>query len=263
MDNRPGSLLHKKLIHFLLHMVEFFGAEHKAMQRRSHVGLYKGAERAGADQLVGRTHPREPKAPGVRGVGLLPAGSLGLKQLLDALLDGHKARRLINLPILQYILLSPFLDLDIHQHQRMQPCPPILQYFLVPAVRPPLLSPQRHRNHFSEAVHLQPAAPHRADDAGVVDHLHLDAEFGRPEEKIGVRGGAESVSDHQKGIVGLLVLRDAVQQMVDFDFTKIAVGFDEFDSQEGLELLVGGAHDGGVVLKVDFFAASDGFERLD
>lgn len=74
-----------------------------------------------------------------------------------------------------------------------------------------------------------------------------------------MRGCTESISDNQKGIVGLLIFGDLLQQLIDLYLAEVSVSFDEFDFQKLLEGLVGSTHDGGIVLKVDLFAGSDGF----
>jgi hypothetical protein len=58
-----------------------------------------------------------------------------------------------------------------------------------------------------------------------------------------VCGRAEGVSYDQKGVVSLWIFGDAFEEMVDLYFAEIAVGFDEWDLEEGGEVGVAGAHD--------------------
>lgn len=127
------------------------------------------------DALVAVAHPREADALGLSAEGALLAGLLDLKQLVHALPYRHKSGRLVDLLVLQDVDLRPLLYLNIHQHQRMQSSQPVLKDLAVKTIGLPLVSPQRDGHHLSEPVNLQSATPHCADDARIVDHLHLDA----------------------------------------------------------------------------------------
>ena len=74
---------------------------------------------------------------------------------------------------------------------------------------------------------------------------------------------AEGVSDNQKGIIRFFVLRHTIEKVVDLDLAEISVGFDQLNSQKLGQLCVGGAHNWGIVLEIDFFAGFDGIECFD
>jgi len=74
-------------------------------------------------------------------------------------------------------------------------------------------------------------------------------------------GGAESVSNNKEGVVVFLIFCDfGFEYAIDFDFTKVSIGFNEWHSQELLKIFIAGAHDWSVILQVDFFAGLDGVD---
>jgi hypothetical protein len=76
-------------------------------------------------------------------------------------------------------------------------------------------------------------------------------------------GGAEGISNYQKRIVSLLINCYSFQQLIDLNFTEIAIGLYEFDSQKLFELLIASAHHGSVVFQINLFARFDGIECFE
>jgi hypothetical protein len=76
-------------------------------------------------------------------------------------------------------------------------------------------------------------------------------------------GGTKGIAYNQEGIIMFFIFGDfGFEDIIDLYLAKVPVSFDDGHLEEGLELLIGGAHDGGVVLEVDLFARADGVERL-
>jgi len=121
--------------------------------------------------------------------GLLLALVLDLEELLDALVDGHVPRRLVDLLALDHVLDRLLLDLDVDQAQRVQPDALVLDDLVVKAVWPPRLGEERDRHRLAVVVQLQPAAPDGVHDGRVVHRLDDDAQLAGPEDEVGVRGG--------------------------------------------------------------------------
>ena len=93
--------------------------------------------------------------------------------------------------------------------------------------------------------------------------FNLNTQLNRPQIQIRMSSGTESITNNQKGIIMLLVFSDfGFKDVVDFYLTEISVGLDDRHLEEGLELLVRGAHYWCVVLEVDLFAWADGVECL-
>lgn len=76
-----------------------------------------------------------------------------------------------------------------------------------------------------------------------MDDLHLDVPLSGSQEKISMSCGTEGVPNDQKGVVAFFILSDAIEEVVDLNFAKIAVGFDEGYPQELLQISIGSAHD--------------------
>lgn len=99
-------------------------------------------------------------------------------------------RRLIHPPAPRHILQALLLDLDIQQHQRMQPHIPILLDPIIKARRPPVLRKEHHRHRLPKVVQLQPARANGVHDGCVVDCAEGDGQLARAQQQVGVRGGS-------------------------------------------------------------------------
>jgi hypothetical protein len=145
------------------------------MQRRPHFFMEKLTHRPSMNSLITIAQPSQAKAFGIFAIRPFLLLLLDFHKLRDTLLNGHKSRRFIDLLIFENILLSTLLHLDIDQHQCVKAALPILLYFLVETVGLPFLGPKWDGDHLAESIHLQSAAANCTDDAGVVDHLNVDA----------------------------------------------------------------------------------------
>ena len=56
-------------------------------------------------------------------------------------------------------------------------------------------------------------------------------------------GCAKSISHNKESEIGVRVLGHFEEDIVDFDLTEIPICFDDRDSEVGLELFIGCAHD--------------------
>jgi hypothetical protein len=75
---------------------------------------------------------------------------------------------------------------------------------------------------------------------------------------------AKGIPNDQKGVIMLFILCNFfLQHIVNFDFAKVSVSFNEGDAQEILELFIISAHDRGVVFEVDFPTSFDSVDGLD
>ena len=73
--------------------------------------------------------------------------------------------------------------------------------------------------------------------------LNLNTQLNCPQIQIRMSGSTEGITNNQKGIIMLLVFGDfGFKDVVDFYLTEISVCLDDGHLEEGLELLVGGAH---------------------
>ena len=94
-------------------MVQFGSADHETVKGRAHLHPQEIRHHSRFYLLVRVAHPSQPETFRSRLVCPLLSAFLCLQQLLNALLNTHKFRRLVYFLILENIFLSPLLYFDI------------------------------------------------------------------------------------------------------------------------------------------------------
>ena len=176
--------------------MQFLSTNNKTVKRRTHIFLQKNIHRTSQYLLIPISDPRQSKTSRLRSISIFLPLLFSLKQLLYTLLDGHKFGWLVYFLVFKYIFLSPLFDFDIYKNKSMQPWHPILLDFIIPTVRSPFLSPQRHWNYLTKSINLQSATSNCTDNASIVHNLHLYLQLSSPHEQIWMRGRTESISNH-------------------------------------------------------------------
>ena len=179
------------------------------------------------------------------------------QELLNGLVDGHVARRLEDVAVLDDVFLRALLHFDVKEDERVEVRGAVRGDLLVPTRRAPRAGPEAERDGLAEAVELQAADADGVHDARVVDALDGDARAVRADVHVGVGRRAKDVADdEQRDLLGLGVVEDLPRARLD----HVAVSDDHRLAEERLEALRPALEDRRVVLEVDQVTAADGLE---